>query len=91
MRFQLYREQQINSDIDTTWSFFSSPMNLSKITPKNMGFKVIRKSDHSPNAWILASVQSDIVIWERLTEKGNWMTSLELKKLQRVTRAIGLS
>ncbi|NNP73083.1 hypothetical protein A7P53_10940 [Acinetobacter defluvii] len=57
----------------------------------HMGFKVIRKSDHSPNAWILASVQSDIVIWERLTEKGNWMTSLELKKLQRVTRAIGLS
>lgn len=41
MRFQLYREQQLNSDIETAWSFFSSPLNLSKITPKNMGFNVI--------------------------------------------------
>lgn len=41
MRFQLYREQQLNCDIETAWDFFSSPMNLSKITPKNMGFNVI--------------------------------------------------
>lgn len=41
MRFQLYREQQLNCDIETAWSFFSSPLNLSKITPKNMGFNVI--------------------------------------------------
>lgn len=41
MRFQLYREQQLNCYIETAWSFFSSPLNLSKITPKNMGFNVI--------------------------------------------------
>lgn len=41
MRFQLYREQQLNCEIETAWSFFSSPLNLSKITPKNMGFNVI--------------------------------------------------
>lgn len=41
MRFQLYREQQLNCDIETAWSFFSSPLNLPKITPKNMGFNVI--------------------------------------------------
>lgn len=41
MRFQLYREQQLNCDIGTAWDFFSSPMNLSKITPKNMGFNLI--------------------------------------------------
>lgn len=57
----------------------------------HMGFKVIRKSEHSPNAWILASVQSDIVVWENLKEKGNWMTSLELKKLKNVSKNIGLS
>lgn len=41
MRHQLYREQQLNCDIDTAWQFFSSPMNLPKITPKNMAFTVL--------------------------------------------------
>ena len=40
MRYQLYREQQIDCDIETAWEFFSSPFNLSKITPKDMGFTV---------------------------------------------------
>lgn len=41
MRHQLYREQQLNCDIETAWRFFSSPDNLSKITPGDMGFKVM--------------------------------------------------
>lgn len=56
----------------------------------HMGFKVIRASDHSPNAWIMASVQSDIIVWERLIEKGNWMNSLELKRLKQISKNIGL-
>ena len=40
MKYQLYREQQLNCDLETAWAFFSSPHNLSKITPKNMGFIV---------------------------------------------------
>ncbi|MFA7446678.1 MAG: SRPBCC family protein [Flavobacteriaceae bacterium] len=40
MRHQLYREQQLNCDIETAWQFFSSPFNLTKITPKDMGFIV---------------------------------------------------
>ena len=40
MRYQLYKEQQLNCDIETAWEFFSSPFNLSKITPKDMGFVV---------------------------------------------------
>ena len=40
MRYQLYREQQVNCDIESAWEFFSSPFNLSKITPKDMGFTV---------------------------------------------------
>lgn len=43
MKYQLYKEQQVNCDIETAWEFFSSPFNLSKITPKDMGFVV--KSD----------------------------------------------
>lgn len=41
MKRQLYREQQLNCDLQTAWDFFSSPMNLSKITPKDMAFTVL--------------------------------------------------
>lgn len=41
MKHRLYREQQLNCDIQTAWDFFSSPKNLSKITPKDMGFTVL--------------------------------------------------
>lgn len=41
MKHQLYREQQLHCDIETAWAFFSSPMNLSKITPQDMGFTVL--------------------------------------------------
>ena len=41
MKYRLYREQQLHCDIETAWRFFSSPMNLSKITPKDMGFTVL--------------------------------------------------
>lgn len=48
MRYQLYREQQLNCDIDTAWAFFSSPQNLSKITPKDMGFTVLSNYKNEP-------------------------------------------
>jgi len=38
---KLYREQQLNCDIQTAWEFFSSANNLSKITPKEMNFIVL--------------------------------------------------
>lgn len=41
MVYRLYREQQLNCDIDMAWEFFSSPHNLSKITPKSMNFVVL--------------------------------------------------
>lgn len=48
MKYQLYREQQLNCPIETAWSFFSSPHNLSKITPKDMGFVVHTKLGDQP-------------------------------------------
>lgn len=44
MRYQLYREQQLHCDLSTAWEFFSNPGNLSKITPKGMGFVVLTKN-----------------------------------------------
>lgn len=40
-RYQLYRTQQLNCDIATAWKFFSSPYNLSRITPPEMNFTVL--------------------------------------------------
>jgi len=45
MRYKLYREQQLTCDLATAWAFFSSPMNLSEITPKEMGFVVTSDCD----------------------------------------------
>ena len=40
MRYQLKTTQQLNCDLATAWKFFSSPHNLSRITPKEMNFVV---------------------------------------------------
>jgi len=41
MKQYLHRTQQLSCDIKTAWEFFSSPYNLTQITPKNMGFVVL--------------------------------------------------
>jgi ligand-binding SRPBCC domain-containing protein len=41
MKYRLYREQQLNCDIDVAWRFFCDPQNLARITPKNLKFTVI--------------------------------------------------
>lgn len=38
---KLEKIQRIPIDIKTAWDFFSSPKNLSKITPKKMNFRII--------------------------------------------------
>ena len=43
MVHRLYREQQLNCDIETAWKFFSSANNLAVITPKDMSFTVLTK------------------------------------------------
>ena len=39
--YQLKRTQFVKTDLATCWDFFSSPNNLNKITPKEMGFDVL--------------------------------------------------
>jgi ligand-binding SRPBCC domain-containing protein len=41
MLYQLNRIQQLHCDLDTAWEFFSSPHNLSRITPNEMQFTVL--------------------------------------------------
>ena len=44
MRYKLYREQQLNCDIDAAWAFFSTPKNLAKITSEEMGFEIVTQN-----------------------------------------------
>lgn len=44
MKYQLKREQQLFCDMNSAWDFFSSPVNLSKITPPEMRFTIISDS-----------------------------------------------
>jgi ligand-binding SRPBCC domain-containing protein len=39
--YQLKREQLVKTDLQTCWDFFSSPKNLSVITPEKMKFTVL--------------------------------------------------
>ena len=39
--FKFNAEQEINSDLDSVFQFFSQPENLSKITPPKMGFHIL--------------------------------------------------
>lgn len=48
MRYQLQRTQQLHCDAETAWEFFSSPYNLSVITPKEMGFDVLTALEDGP-------------------------------------------
>lgn len=48
MKYQLHREQQLNCNLETAWKFFSSPENLSEITPKDMNFTVLSKYRNQP-------------------------------------------
>lgn len=38
--YQFQKEQFINASMEEVWNFISSPQNLKKITPKNMGFNI---------------------------------------------------
>lgn len=39
--YQLQAKQYVKTDMATAWSFLSSPKNLQKITPAEMGFQIL--------------------------------------------------
>lgn len=42
--YTLERTQFLPTDLDTAWKFFSMPQNLSKITPREMNFRIVRST-----------------------------------------------
>jgi len=80
MKYQLYREQQLHCDIETAWHFFSSAMNLSKITPKNMRFTVL--SDDN-NEQIFEGMIIDYTVSPMLKIPLKWRTRISQVELKR--------
>lgn len=80
MRYQLYKEQQLKCDIETAWDFFSSPHNLSKITPSDMGFTVASDLGNEP---IYEGMEIDYIVSPLLKIPMKWKTKITEVEFQK--------
>ena len=80
MRYQLYKEQQLNCGIETAWQFFSSPHNLSKITPADMGFTVTSDLSDEP---IYEGMEIDYIVSPLLKIPMKWKTIITKVEFQK--------
>jgi len=76
--YSLKTEQVLNIPLNEAWDFFSSPENLQKITPSNMGFKIT--SEVNKKAYAGQIVTYRIGILPGL--KSNWVTEITQVKNQ---------
>jgi len=70
---QLYFEQSIPTDIQTLWDFISSPANLKKITPPELGFEIT--SSYLPEKMYPGMIIS-YKVSPLLGVKMNWVTEI---------------
>src|SRR5690606_5771165 len=80
MKHRLYKEQQLHCDIETAWNFFSSPKNLSKITPNDMRFTV--RSDYNSEQ-IVEGMIIHYTVSPLLKVPLNWRTRITQVELNR--------
>lgn len=73
MIYHLYREQQLNCDVQTAWDFFSSANNLAEITPKEMNFTVLTAME---NDEIYPGMLIDYHVSPLFGIKLNWQTEI---------------
>jgi ligand-binding SRPBCC domain-containing protein len=72
--YVLKTEQNIPISLDEAWDFFSSPLNLAKITPPDMGFVVT--SDYAADAKVYTGMIITYKISPLLGIKMDWMTEI---------------
>lgn len=72
--YHLKFEQTLPVPIDTAWEFFSSPFNLSKITPKEMAFTVT--SDIEEGSKMYPGMIITYKVSPLLGIKLDWMTEI---------------
>lgn len=73
MIYKLNTSQQLNCDISEAWKFFSSPHNLSRITPKDMGFVVL---SNLPDESIYEGMIIDYTVSPLLGIPMKWQTKI---------------
>ncbi|WP_316822480.1 SRPBCC family protein [Pedobacter gandavensis] len=79
--YQLNFSQQLPISLEEAWDFFSSPMNLAKITPAKMAFQV------TSGPQIQEKIYPGMIITYKVSPvlgiKLNWMTEItQVKELQ---------
>ena len=71
--YQFSQEQHIAADLKEVWEFISSPSNLKKITPKEMGFNITTKNEK-------VKIYPGMIITYKVSPllgiKMNWMTEI---------------
>jgi len=72
--YVLKTEQAIPISLEQAWDFFSSPLNLAKITPDDMKFVVT--SDYKPGTKMYEGMIITYKISPLLGIKMNWMTEI---------------
>ncbi|MGN6178149.1 MAG: SRPBCC family protein [Mucilaginibacter sp.] len=72
--YQLKYEQFIPITLDEAWDFFSSPLNLEKITPDDINFVVT--SDYPPGTKMYPGMIVTYTVKPLFGIKMNWMTEI---------------
>lgn len=70
--YTLFSEQTLNISIDEAWEFFSSPENLAKITPNEMGFDITSAKQEKMFAGQIITYKIKIFPFF----KSNWVTEI---------------
>ncbi len=76
--YTLFSEQKLPISLKEAWDFFSSPLNLSKITPSKMNFIVT--SDYTENTKMYEGMIITYKVSPLLGIKMNWMTEITTVK-----------
>jgi len=76
--YTLFCEQKLPINLEQAWDFFSSPLNLSKITPPNMNFTVT--SDYTESIKMYEGMIITYKVSPLLGIKMDWMTEITTVK-----------
>lgn len=71
--YTLYRKQELPISLDAAWEFFSSPLNLKKMTPPDMGFEIT--SDYK-NEKMFAGMIVEYIVRPVLGFPMRWVTEI---------------
>ncbi len=83
MKHRYNKQQQLYCNIETAWEFFSSPLNLEKITPKDLGFRVLSQIK---NQEIYEGMIIDYIVAPIMHIPLKWKTEItQLEKLKSFT------